>query len=109
MKCPTCQGAGVLAKPEVGAIKCIVAELNRVAGTNYLAKTMQTRKVITARLNDGFTATDFASVIKTKCEQWLRDPTMKKFIRPTTLFGPKFEGYLNESTVAPKQKVKFVY
>ena len=109
MKCPHCKGTGELDKPEIGAIKSILAQLNKVAGTHYQAKTSATQRVITARLNEGFTAEDFNTVIKTKCDQWLRDPHMKKYIRPITLFGPKFEGYLHEAAKPPKQKVKFVY
>lgn len=39
---------------------------------------------------------DFEKVIDTKTAQWLNDPIMNKFLRPETLFGPKFESYLNE-------------
>ena len=109
MKCPTCKGTGVVDNPRMGAVRSVLAQLNKMAGTHYQAKTAATQRLITARLNEGFTAEDFNTVIKTKCEQWLRDPTMKKYIRPITLFGPKFEGYLNEAVKAPKQKVKFVY
>ena len=31
-----------------------------------------------------------------KSSQWLNDSKMEKFLRPETLFGTKFEGYLNE-------------
>ena len=27
---------------------------------------------------------------------WLNDKTMKKYLRPETLFGTKFESYLNQ-------------
>jgi uncharacterized phage protein (TIGR02220 family) len=109
MKGSHCKGTGEVDKPELSTIKSILVQLNEVAGTHYQSKTAATQKVIAARLNDGFTAEDFATVIQTKCEQWLRDPTMRKYIRPITLFGPKFEGYLNEAVKAPKQKVQFVY
>lgn len=109
MKCPTCKGKGEVPKADMGAVKSIVNELNRVAGTSYKATTKQTVAVISARLNEGWTAEDFAKVIKTKCNQWLRDPAMRYCVRPITLFGPKFEGYVNESKTPPKQKVKFVY
>jgi len=47
-------------------------------------------------VNDGFTLEDFKTVIDKKCADWLNDAKMCKFLRPETLFGPKFEGYLNE-------------
>ena len=44
-------------------------------------------------------------------KQWLVDPEMSNFLRPETLYGKKFEGYLNEVTInqvnAIKPKPKF--
>ena len=34
--------------------------------------------------------------------EWINDKTMNKFLRPETLFGTKFEGYLNQQM---KQKL----
>lgn len=79
-------------------IKDIVAFLNERAGTNYRPSTKSTRDKIQARLNEGFTLDDFKTVIEKKCAAWVDDPKMSKFLRPETLFGPKFEGYLNERT-----------
>lgn len=74
----------------------IIEYLNSVAGTRYQANSKTTRKHINARLSDGYTVDDFKEVINKKCRQWMRDPKMAKFIRPETLFGTKFEAYLNE-------------
>ena len=35
------------------------------------------------------------AVIDKKCAEWLHDPKMRAYLRPETLFGAKFEGYLN--------------
>jgi hypothetical protein len=35
------------------------------------------------------------TVIDKKCQEWLGDPKMQQYLRPETLFGTKFEGYLN--------------
>lgn len=48
------------------------------------------------RLNEGFDIEDFRKVIDTKVDAWKNDETMNTYLRPATLFGPKFEGYLNE-------------
>ena len=49
---------------------------------------------------------DFKRVIDTKVKQWLNDDNMRKYLRPETLFGTKFEAYLNESIQStPKEKV----
>ena len=38
-------------------------------------------------------------MIDVKASQWLNDSKMSNFLRPETLFGSKFEGYLNEKVV----------
>ena len=47
-------------------------------------------------LKKEYTLPDFITVIDTKCSQWLNDPEMDRFLRPETLFGTKFESYLQE-------------
>ena len=44
---------------------------------------------------EGYTVEDFVAVIDKKCAEWLHDPKMRAYLRPETLFGSKFEGYLN--------------
>ena len=73
----------------------IVDHLNRSAGTHYKATTANTRKLIKARLKEGFTVDEIKMVIDKKCADWLRNPAMVEYLRPETLFGNKFESYLN--------------
>ena len=73
----------------------IVSYLNQKAGTNYRATTQKTKKAIRARFEEGFTVDDFKTVIDKKCAEWIGDDKMEKYLRPETLFGTKFEGYLN--------------
>lgn len=73
----------------------IVSYLNEKAGTKYRAKTEATRRHIVARLNDGFSVADFKEVIDKKCADWM-GTDYQKYLRPETLFGSKFESYLNE-------------
>lgn len=73
----------------------IVSYLNEKAGTKYKATTAKTKTAIHARLAEGFKIDDFKTVIDKKCAEWIGDPKMEKYLRPETLFGPKFEGYLN--------------
>ncbi len=54
-------------------------------------------KSIKARIKEKFTFEDFKKVIEFKVEKWSNDPKMKKYIRPATLFGEKFNSYLIES------------
>lgn len=74
----------------------IVNYLNNAASTNYRYTTKRTQSLIKARYREGFTMKDFKSVIDKKCTEWLHDSKMNKFLRPETLFGTKFESYLNQ-------------
>lgn len=75
----------------------IINYLNDVAGKNYRSSTQKTQRHIKARWNEGFSLDDFKRVIDIKIAEWQNDQKMKKFIRPETLFGTKFEGYLNQN------------
>ena len=74
----------------------VISYLNERAGTKYKTSSAKSREKIDARVRDGFTLEDFKTVIDKKCADWLHDTKMCKFLRPETLFGPKFESYLNE-------------
>ena len=82
----------------------IVDYLNAKAGTRYRASTASTRKHIKARLDEGFTVEDFKSVIDKKCSEWLGSSKMEQYLRPETLFGTKFEGYLNAKVNVNRQE-----
>jgi len=75
-------------------IKEIVDYLNSKAGTKYKASSKTTNESIHARLSEGFTVDDFKTVIDKKCAEWL-GTDFGQYLRPVTLFGNKFEGYLN--------------
>lgn len=82
------------AKSVPGDVAEIVAYLNEVTGSHYKPTTPKTQKLIKARLREGFTVADFKQVIDTKSQdEWFGG---NNFMRPETLFGTKFEGYLNE-------------
>lgn len=73
----------------------IVAALNEAAGTSYRPTSKKTRELIRARWAEGFRLPDFEAVIATMSAAWLNDPKMAAYLRPETLFGTKFESYLN--------------
>ena len=77
--------------------KEIIECLNRNAGTHYKATTKATQRLIHARFREGFTKEDFETVIRDRCLGWSKDKKMAAYLRPETLFGPKFEGYLNNA------------
>lgn len=75
----------------------IIFYLNEKTGKHYKVKTPKTVRLIRARLKEGFTVEDFKAVIEKKCDDWLGNEKMERYLRPETLFGTKFEGYLNEA------------
>ena len=77
--------------------KEIVNYLNMILGSKYKHTTKKTQDCIKARLNEGFTVDDFKTVIEKKSKEWM-GTDMEKYLRPETLFGNKFEGYLNQTT-----------
>lgn len=80
--------------------KEIIDYLNLKAGTNYKSTSKFNKQKIDARLNEGYTIEDFKKVIDNKCSEWLNND-MEKYLRPETLFGTKFENYLNQK---PKKR-----
>lgn len=74
----------------------IIDQLNEMAGTRYRASTPKTQAHIRARWNEGYRLDDFKRVIYVKCAEWLGDTKMSKYLCPDTLFGTKFEKYLNQ-------------
>lgn len=79
----------------------IVDYLNRKTNSHYRPTSKATRRLIKARYNEGFTDIDFKTVIDKKCAEWLQDGNMVQYLRPETLFGTKFEAYLNQPDTGP--------
>lgn len=73
----------------------IVDYLNAKTGQHYRANTNETQSFIRARFREKFTLDDFKKVIDTKCAEWM-GTDWEKYLRPKTLFGTKFESYLNQ-------------
>lgn len=78
--------------------KSIVDYLNEKTKKQYKHTSNSTKKLIKARFNEGFTEEDFKHVIDVKAEEWLDNPKMVDYLRPTTLFGNKFDIYRNEES-----------
>lgn len=76
--------------------KTIIDYLNDKAGTKYRSSSKDTQKHIKARFNNGFTLEDFKTVIDNKVFEWGNNSKMSVYLRPKTLFGTKFEDYLNQ-------------
>ena len=85
----------------------VIDFLNEKVNTNYRATSSKTKTLINARLNEKFTLEDFKTVISKKCDEW-KGGEMEKFLRPETLFGTKFEGYLNAKIVKNSKRPKMM-
>ena len=78
-------------------VEQVISYLNDKLKTSYKATTNKTKTLINARVNEGFTLDDFKKVVDTMYNEWHNDIKMKVYLRPETLFGTKFESYLNRN------------
>ena len=85
----------------------IIDYLNRKTNSHYRPTSKATKRLIKARYNEGFTDADFKTVIDKKCTEWLQDANMAQYLRPETLFGTKFEAYLNQPDTGPIPRRNF--
>jgi uncharacterized phage protein (TIGR02220 family) len=74
----------------------IIEYLNEKTSKAYRYQSKETQALINTRMKAGFTVEDFYKVIDNKVAKWLLDPKMAEYLRPQTLFGTKFESYLQD-------------
>ena len=89
---------GVTVEPNniyINKINNIINYLNNLLGVKFRPGVSKTQELIKARLKEGFTEEDFYTVIDKKYAEW-HGTEFEKYMRPSTLFGTKFEGYLNQ-------------
>ena len=106
LKEETSKETGIALKEKIDYEK-IVNRLNELSGASFWHDSKNTRSLIKARFNEGFKEDDFMIVIEKMCYLWNREPKkgekdMRLYLRPSTLFGNKFENYLNMN-VQPKE------
>lgn len=87
------------AEPDDIPYKEIIDYLNKKTGRRFPATAKRNREPIHARWKEGYRLEDFKRVIDNKCFSWANDPKMSAYLRPTTLFSPKFSDYLNENNI----------
>ena len=80
-----------------------IVYLNQVANKRYKFVD-KTKKFLLARFNEGYTLEDFKQVIDVKTEEWKDNSEFFKYLRPETLFGSKFDSYLNQKPKISKSK-----
>lgn len=74
----------------------IIGYLNKKAHTNFKTNSKRTQRYIFERFSEGYAAQDFKTVIDKKYDDWA-ETEFEKYLRPSTLFGDRFEDYLNEA------------
>lgn len=73
----------------------IVADLNARTDSRYKPGGRETRKLIHARWAEGHRLEDFRRVHAVKAAEW-KGTERARYLRPQTLYGTKFEAYLNQ-------------
>lgn len=81
----------------------VIAYLNSKAETAFKDSSKDSRRHIKARCDEGFSLDDFKKVIDNKVAEW-KGTDMSTYLRPATLFGTKFEGYLNQKVVKKREE-----
>ncbi|MDK0570233.1 conserved phage C-terminal domain-containing protein [Clostridium perfringens] len=82
----------------------IIEYLNSKTGKAYKSTTKKTQSLIKSRLDEGFNEEEFFKVIDNKVAEW-KGTEYEKYLRPETLFGNKFEGYLNQDFVPGTKEI----
>lgn len=86
-------------------IESILAYLNDKTGKKF-KRTASNKRVISARLDEGYSLNDLRDVVDNQCSRWLDDPERNQYLAPALLFdGDKIERYLNSPPAEKKQNV----
>ena len=85
-------------------VENIISYFNDKCNTKFKNNTSATKKLIKKHLNEGFSIEDFKKVIDIKYLDWGENPVRfsngqmsNEYLRPSTLFGDKFESYVYEA------------
>ena len=74
----------------------VITYLNQVTNKNFNKNTASHHKYIKARLKEGYELTDFKHVVNVMAATWM-GTDYERYLQPQTLFGNKFDSYLNRS------------
>jgi len=85
-------------------IKEAIEYLNYVTQQSYKPNYPQTQNDMGKLIDLGYGIADFKKVIDKKWSDW-KGTEFEKYLRPQTLFGKKFENYLNESPRVTKSRL----
>ena len=74
----------------------VITYLNQVTKKNFNKNTASHHKYIKARLKEGYKLKDFKHVVNVMAATWM-GTDYERYLQPQTLFGNKFDSYLNRS------------
>ena len=77
-------------------IQMLNVETDKKDGEGFSPRAKKNVELISALIREGYTVNDLKTVIEKKCDSWLADPVMKSNLRPSVLFGDRFDEYLHE-------------
>lgn len=77
-------------------IQMLNVETDKKDGEGFSPRAKKNVELISALIHEGYTVNDLKTVIEKKCDSWLTDPVMKSNLRPSVLFGDRFDEYLHE-------------
>lgn len=87
----------------------VISYLNLKTAQSYRPTSKSTQRHINARIQEGFALEDFMAVIDAQNQEWGKDAKMRRYLRPETLFGSKFESYLQASRQMPGREIHEQY
>ena len=94
----------ILQKPEVKKLPRVV---NMATGKKFSSTGVDNTKYVTKRLSENYSFEDFKHVIDVKTAKW-KGTDMDEYLRPQTLFGSKFNAYLNETINNGRQQTSSI-
>lgn len=104
-KCLHSIGEGSIGEGSIDNIpyKEIIDYLNSKTGKKYRDNVQKNKSLIKARWSEGYRLEDFKQVIDNMVTDW-SGTKYAKYLRPETLFGTKFDGYLNQGNIVNREK-----
>ena len=84
----------------------IISYLNEKTGRSFRT-TEAHKRFIKARWNEDYKLDDFKKVVDNKVADWtgktINGQPAEKYLQPSTLFGTKFDNYLNQTPMRQEQ------
>ena len=82
-------------------IVSVIDHLNAKVGKRFNPDNEDIKIILQGIFDSGHTVEDCKAVVDKKCAEWI-GTEWQKFLRPSTLFGDKFAGYLESTKAAPQ-------